>query len=53
MLREPGALTAALNWYRAMIVERVPLPSHSNTAVTPTVFWWGNKDEAVGRFHVQ
>jgi pimeloyl-ACP methyl ester carboxylesterase len=50
-LREPAALRAALDWYRAL-----PLPDPADvpvvpTAVTvPTTFMWGSRDEALGRF---
>ena len=47
---EPGALTAALNWDRAnfggnQIVNEV----QDNDVTVPTLFIWGNEDEAVGR----
>ncbi|PWU55350.1 alpha/beta hydrolase [Micromonospora sp. S4605] len=46
-MREPGALTAALNWYRAM-------PSRTELAATgpvtvPTTFVWSDQDVAIGR----
>ncbi|WP_428964033.1 alpha/beta fold hydrolase [Micromonospora fluostatini] len=45
-MREPGALTAALNWYRAMsptdLAEVAP-------ARVPTTFVWSDQDPAVGR----
>jgi pimeloyl-ACP methyl ester carboxylesterase len=44
---EPGALTAALNWYRQMktqtIAQQLTPEIH-----TPTLFIWGNKDPYVG-----
>lgn len=45
-LLEPGALTAALAWYRAMAA-----PDYAEVpAVTvPTTFVWGDRDVAVGR----
>lgn len=43
-LREPGALTAALNWYRAL-----DLGGRTGTVVAPTVFVWGSRDQALGR----
>ncbi|MGK0222654.1 MAG: pimeloyl-ACP methyl ester carboxylesterase [Limisphaerales bacterium] len=46
---EPGALTAALNWYRAMNSGPGALQYASLQVDTPTLFIWGNKDEAVGR----
>lgn len=56
---EPGALTAALNWYRAAfaldgeeffgeafeVEERV-----SENSKVPTLFIWGNQDETIGRY---
>lgn len=44
-MREPGALTAALNWYRA-----VPLSGLRTGAVgVPTTYAWGRRDGALGR----
>jgi pimeloyl-ACP methyl ester carboxylesterase len=40
---EPGALTAALNWYRAMRA-----PSNQGPIVTPTLYVWSTRDAAVG-----
>lgn len=45
-LREPGALTGALNWYRAM--SRADLAQTGPVAV-PTTFVWSDKDVAIGR----
>ncbi|MFI7249520.1 alpha/beta fold hydrolase [Micromonospora chalcea] len=49
-MREPGALTAALNWYRAMT-------GADMKAVTPvgvpTTFVWSDKDVAIGRTAAQ
>ncbi|MEV4199241.1 alpha/beta fold hydrolase [Micromonospora globbae] len=45
-MREPGALTAALNWYRAM--SRVDLAAVEPVAV-PTTFVWSDRDVAIGR----
>lgn len=42
----PGALTATLNWYRAMGAE---LSSTPPTTV-PTTFVWGTDDLAIGRY---
>ncbi|WP_235926350.1 alpha/beta fold hydrolase [Actinokineospora pegani] len=42
-MREPGALTAALNWYRAMRHNPVP-----DVVPVPTLFAWGTEDAAVG-----
>ena len=49
-MREPGALTAALNWYRA-------LPLAARTAVgtvrVPTLHVWGDRDAYLGRAAVE
>jgi pimeloyl-ACP methyl ester carboxylesterase len=45
-LREPGALTGALNWYRAM--DRDELGGLAPVAV-PTTYVWSERDGAVGR----
>ncbi|QOC90798.1 alpha/beta fold hydrolase [Micromonospora craniellae] len=45
-LREPGALTAALNWYRAM--SRTELAAVGPVSV-PTTFVWSDRDVAIGR----
>lgn len=49
LLSSPGALSAALNWYRAlprdMIRPSVPL----RRIITPTLFLWGERDPALGR----
>jgi pimeloyl-ACP methyl ester carboxylesterase len=44
-LAEPGALTAALSWYRAMTAELASAPR----TVVPTTFVWGARDQAIGR----
>lgn len=47
---EPGAMTSALNWYRAM--GDAPADTFdvaSLDVATPTLFIWGNQDAAVGR----
>ncbi len=45
-MREPGALTAALNWYRA-----IPLSGRDPVGVVrvPTLLLWGDRDVALGR----
>ncbi|HEX6310477.1 MAG TPA: alpha/beta hydrolase, partial [Acidimicrobiia bacterium] len=46
VLTEPGAMTAALNWYRALdrgVVERM------GPITTPTLFAWSTEDPALGR----
>ncbi len=44
-LAEPGALTAALNWYRAMDAGLASTPRTQ----APTTFVWGAQDMAIGR----
>ncbi len=44
-LSEPGALTAALNWYRAMHADLSSLP----TVSVPTTYVWSDDDMAIGR----
>jgi pimeloyl-ACP methyl ester carboxylesterase len=46
VLTQPGAMTAALNWYRALdreVVERM------GPITTPTLFAWSTEDPALGR----
>ena len=43
-LSEPGALTAALNWYRALDLEK-----RIGNIVVPTLFVWGDCDLACGK----
>ena len=46
VLRQPGALTGALNWYRGGFAEgRQPVGQVS----VPTLLIWGNQDQAIGR----
>jgi pimeloyl-ACP methyl ester carboxylesterase len=42
-LSEPGALTATLNWYRALDAKRLGAP-----VATPTLYIWGSEDQAFG-----
>ncbi|NJN51204.1 MAG: alpha/beta fold hydrolase [Gammaproteobacteria bacterium] len=51
MLSEPGALTAALNWYRAMNAAPGGATFSARIAA-PTLFIWGNQDMAVSRVAV-
>lgn len=48
-MRQPGALTAALSWYRALPRDL----KHPSTPVrrvhTPTLYLWGQRDPALGR----
>ena len=50
---EPGALTGALNWYRAMTLGQDGSDDVSMKVSTPTLFIWGNHDEAVGRVAIE
>ncbi|WP_189060604.1 alpha/beta fold hydrolase [Longimycelium tulufanense] len=43
-MREPGALTAALNWYRASNLDEVSLPP----VEVPTTYVWSDGDRALG-----
>ncbi|MCM4082311.1 alpha/beta fold hydrolase [Paractinoplanes hotanensis] len=45
-LREPGRLSGALAWYRALTAGRVP---RIGSVAVPTTYIWGTKDPAVGR----
>ncbi len=48
ILAEPGAMTAALNWYRALDIENLVSSKKLNRPVTrPTLFIWGTKDQAI------
>ena len=53
LFSEPGALTAALNWYRAMTVSLNSVGDLAIEVTTPTLFIWGNNDQAVGRWGVE
>lgn len=45
---QPGALTAMLNWYRAML-QRPPSWSPSPRITVPTLLIWGTEDKFLGR----
>jgi len=45
LFAEPGAITGALNWYRAADLADVGDPE----VTLPVLFVWGNQDPAVGR----
>ncbi|MDQ3384659.1 MAG: alpha/beta hydrolase [Actinomycetota bacterium] len=47
-MREPGALTAALSWYRAASASPSRLRAVGRIQV-PTLFVWGSADPALGR----
>ena len=50
LLSEPGALTGALNWYRAVSVTEAAARSAGGARVeTPTMYVWGDADAALGR----
>jgi pimeloyl-ACP methyl ester carboxylesterase len=53
MFAEPGALTAAFNWYRAMGESADNAASLDMEVYTPTLFIWGNHDVAIARSGVQ
>jgi pimeloyl-ACP methyl ester carboxylesterase len=48
-LGEPGALEAAINWYRANDIASAATPPVS----VPTLYIWGNADASVGRYAAQ
>jgi len=50
VLSEPGALTATLNWYRAMDREEV---SDLRPVTVPTTYVWSTEDLAVGQAAAQ
>lgn len=41
--RQPGALTATLNWYRALFAQDLPVPL-AGTLEVPTLVLWGDQD---------
>ncbi len=45
--REPGALTAVINYYRANMLESVFQPKKDFRVTVPTLFIYGEKDSAV------
>ncbi|HEV7887981.1 MAG TPA: alpha/beta hydrolase, partial [Acidimicrobiales bacterium] len=46
LLQQPGALTAALNWYRAMTREDM---AAIGPVTAPTLYVWSDGDHALGR----
>jgi epoxide hydrolase 4 len=48
-LERPGALTAALNWYRAAFRRPTPPPAGRRTVDVPTLLVWGEQDRYLGR----
>jgi pimeloyl-ACP methyl ester carboxylesterase len=45
-MQEPGAMTAALNWYRAVDISSI---EGLGPITTPTMFVWSTNDMALGR----
>jgi len=41
--RRPGALTATLNWYRALFAQELPVPA-AGSLKTPALVLWGDQD---------
>jgi len=50
---EPGALTAALNWYREAGSTLTNPTEVNNEVDIPTLFIWGNQDTSAGRVAVE
>lgn len=48
-LREPGALTAALNWYRASFTGDIAAAMSCPPVEIPTTMVWSDQDSALGR----
>lgn len=48
-MSEPGALTAALDWYRGLALPGGGKPGGSSRIAVPTTYVWGNRDFALGR----
>jgi len=53
LFAEPGALSSALSWYRAMSLSQAPPTRLNPTITTPTLFIWGNRDGAAGPYAVR
>lgn len=50
LLSQPGALTAALNWYRAVSMTEAAARAAAKAKVeAPTLYVWGDADMALGR----
>ena len=47
-MREPGAITGALNWYRAIPFEAAAI-REARPVTVPTLYVWSTKDVALGR----
>lgn len=48
-MAEPGALTAALSWYRALVADRSDASVRVGHVTVPTLHVWGTRDPALGR----
>jgi pimeloyl-ACP methyl ester carboxylesterase len=48
-ISKPGALTAAINWYRALPRARRLLAQHDLRVVVPTLMIWGEDDRVLGK----
>ncbi|MCE5319332.1 MAG: alpha/beta hydrolase [Parachlamydia sp.] len=48
-LLEPGAMTAALNYYRASFRKAPPSERKISKIATPTLMIWGEEDKALGK----
>lgn len=48
-MEQPGALTAALNWYRVLPREMVRPSLRLHRIERPTLYLWGDRDPALGR----
>jgi pimeloyl-ACP methyl ester carboxylesterase len=48
-MSEPGAFTAALNWYRALPHSLRHAEVHVGRIVRPTLFVWGSSDPSISR----
>ena len=48
VLSQPGALSGALNWYRAGGLDPGQQAASGDVSV-PTLYLWGNRDQALGR----
>ena len=54
LFSQPGALTAALNWYRGSRgIDPNDAEIQFEDVTTPTVLIWGNQDQAIGRKGVE
>lgn len=53
LFAEPGAMTAALNYYRALAAGGDEQRARNLTVATPTLFVWGKRDGAVGQRSVE